>query len=338
MKGRVSTPPSLVADRYMPYHDPVSKHYCIYFHINHDDKYWYCISDSDTNDHGEIFRVNKLPASKIYFNYNKWDDNKTEKAEIEETEKQVDTYINTKSKATHSVDQTLAEKFDITNFDFKDGKGPVPAARHKNMYGVVGGWVAQTAEVSKDAHIGYETLVYENAKVLGKARVMGRSQIRGNATVDEEARITGNVRIFGAATIKGSAMISGNAKVYGKAVVEGNTEIRGDTKVNGRCHIYGYAKVYGKAKIFGSAVIRGNAHIKDNAKISGKTIIGAQAKVEGTTKVTGQSTIAGSSTIKGNSHIRGTAKVLGWSKVEDEEVDSKTLLGAFTEEDIDKTP
>ncbi len=50
-------------------------------------------------------------------------------------------------------------------FDFQDGYGPVPAKRHRNPDGKLGGWVANTARVYGDAR------VFGNARVSGTARV-----------------------------------------------------------------------------------------------------------------------------------------------------------------------
>ena len=52
-----------------------------------------------------------------------------------------------------------------TTYDF--GSGPVPAHRHKNPDGSLGGWVADTATVIPTARIG------KNAKVSGNAQVSG---------------------------------------------------------------------------------------------------------------------------------------------------------------------
>ena len=49
-------------------------------------------------------------------------------------------------------------------FDF--GFGPVPAHRHQNPDGTIGGWVANTAQVSGEAW------VFGEARVFGKAQVL----------------------------------------------------------------------------------------------------------------------------------------------------------------------
>ena len=42
----------------------------------------------------------------------------------------------------------------MTDYDFADGKGSVPAHRHINPDGSVGGWVADTATVADTVYIG----------------------------------------------------------------------------------------------------------------------------------------------------------------------------------------
>lgn len=54
-------------------------------------------------------------------------------------------------------------------YDFNDGNGPVPAHRHKNPDGSLGGWVADTAYVSETAHLGLKAQVYGNAFVYENA-------------------------------------------------------------------------------------------------------------------------------------------------------------------------
>ena len=64
-------------------------------------------------------------------------------------------------------------------YDFKDGKGPVPAHRHAKG----GGWVANTAYVADTAYVGVDALVYDNARVFDKAQVYGGAWVYGNAHV-----------------------------------------------------------------------------------------------------------------------------------------------------------
>lgn len=62
-------------------------------------------------------------------------------------------------------------------FDFGDGLGAVPAKRHINPDGTLGGWVANTAFVCDKAVIGF------NAQVFGTAQVFCDAQVYDNAKV-----------------------------------------------------------------------------------------------------------------------------------------------------------
>ena len=64
-------------------------------------------------------------------------------------------------------------------YDFEDGKGPVPAHKHCNG----GGWVANTAHVSGTASVEVSAKVYGYAKVFGNAKVGGNSSVSGTTTV-----------------------------------------------------------------------------------------------------------------------------------------------------------
>ncbi len=66
-----------------------------------------------------------------------------------------------------------------TTHDFEDGKGAVPAHRHSNPDGSVGGWVAETAYVGPKVSLG------PNASVFGDARVSGGAWMYGNCTISE---------------------------------------------------------------------------------------------------------------------------------------------------------
>lgn len=70
-----------------------------------------------------------------------------------------------------------------TLHDFEDGNGPVPAHRHANPDGTVGGWVAHTAVVMPGVHVDRLSVVYGNAVIFGTCGIYGRSRIGGTATL-----------------------------------------------------------------------------------------------------------------------------------------------------------
>jgi hypothetical protein len=76
-------------------------------------------------------------------------------------------------------------------YDFEDGKGPVPAHRHKNLYSfwkqkitsfsAEGGWVANTATVASTAYIDPEAWVFGNACVESAVHVHKGITLSGTA-------------------------------------------------------------------------------------------------------------------------------------------------------------
>jgi len=61
--------------------------------------------------------------------------------------------------------------------DFGDGRGPVPAKRHVNPDGSMGGWVADAAHVDRGVHVDPAALVYGEARVCGEAQVCGEEEV-----------------------------------------------------------------------------------------------------------------------------------------------------------------
>lgn len=82
-------------------------------------------------------------------------------------------------------------------YDFKDGKGLVPAHKHPNG----GGWVADSAKVSDKAYVGPEAQVFGEAEVYGKVAVSGKAMVYGNARVSGDAWVYGNVVVSGGARV-----------------------------------------------------------------------------------------------------------------------------------------
>ena len=93
-----------------------------------------------------------------------------------------------------STTEHVAETFDF-------GWGVVPAHRHVNPDGSLGGWVANTAKV--DA----------SAQVSDTAQVSGSAQVFGEAWVSGKARVFGKAWVFGEAQVSGKAWVSGEAQV-----------------------------------------------------------------------------------------------------------------------------
>ncbi len=86
-----------------------------------------------------------------------------------------------------------------TTFDFRDGEGPVPAHQHSNG----GGWVADTAVVSKTVYVDMDARVYDNASVRGwvslhdSVRVHGMACLDGAMNIYDEVGVSGEVKMIG---------------------------------------------------------------------------------------------------------------------------------------------
>lgn len=94
-------------------------------------------------------------------------------------------------------------------YDFEDGKGPVPAHKHCNG----GGWVANTAHVRGTARVEGNAKVFGYAKVTGSAKVYGYAEVFGCAEVFGYAEVFGKAKVFGNAKVGGNSSVSGSATV-----------------------------------------------------------------------------------------------------------------------------
>lgn len=120
-------------------------------------------------------------------------------------------------------------------FDFQDKRnpGPVPAHRHINPNGSIGGWVADTAYVAPTVRVSL------NARIFGYARVCDNAQILGSAKVYDHAQVLDN------------AILCDNTQIYSHAIIYNNAHITKNTKVCGYSSmengilVYRYARVYG---------------------------------------------------------------------------------------------
>jgi len=108
-----------------------------------------------------------------------------------------------------------------TEYDFRDGNGPVAAHRHSNG----GGWVADTAYVDDSAFVGPTAFIFGSAMVYGSARVFGNAKVFDNAMIYGNGWVYGSAMVFGNGWVWGNAMIFGNAWIYSNARVCGNANI-----------------------------------------------------------------------------------------------------------------
>ena len=81
----------------------------------------------------------------------------------------------------------------VTLYDFGDGNGPVPAKQHING----GGWVADTAKVSRTVYVGPKAKVYGNAQISGNVVIFDNVEVYGNAKFSGDPILKGNHKYFG---------------------------------------------------------------------------------------------------------------------------------------------
>ena len=99
-----------------------------------------------------------------------------------------------------------------STFDFGDGNGRVPAHRHINPNGTLGGWVADTAYVAPTVHVDLNARVFGNALVGDHARIYDYAKVFGYAGVFGDARLYGYAKIGGNARIRTGHIFSGTYK------------------------------------------------------------------------------------------------------------------------------
>ena len=116
------------------------------------------------------------------------------------------------------------------DFDFEDGRGPVPAHQHPNG----GGWVADSATVEDTVFVGRNALIYGDARLYDTAQVGGNARVFGNARISDHAAVYGDAQVYGDAEVYGRAQVCGNAKIHGVAKVCGRITVSDDSHLSDR--------------------------------------------------------------------------------------------------------
>jgi carbonic anhydrase/acetyltransferase-like protein (isoleucine patch superfamily) len=162
---------------------------------------------------------------------------------------------------------------DKNSFDF--GAGKVPAHRHKNPDGTVGGWVADTAEVGGDIYIGSNARVKDNAKITSYGT---KEPIK----ILDNAIVSGNARVYGNRQFNFPVIISGNASISDSARITGGL-ISGNAVVDGRAMVGHKAVVMGK--VTDDAVVMNYGYVPDGVTIGGSTLYTADKHTQGNSKL-----------------------------------------------------
>jgi hypothetical protein len=128
-----------------------------------------------------------------------------------------------------------------TTHDFNDGRGHVPAHRHQNPDGSVGGWVSDDSDVSSGSTVGDGSTV--SGSTVGDGSTVSGSTVSDGSTVSGSTVSDGSTVIGSTvigSTVRGSTVIG--STVIGSTVrgstVRGSTVIgstvRGSTVIDGK--------------------------------------------------------------------------------------------------------
>ena len=151
--------------------------------------------------------------------------------------------------------------------------------------GDVGGWIEKESNLSDNAWVTGDAMVYGDAKVSDNAWITGKAHVFGNAQVYGTAQVYGDADVYGEAEVYDNARVSCNAWVYDNARVFGNAKVSGDAHIFDNAQIDGDTKVSGNAQVSGNAWVSGDAWVSDNAKVYGDTLVCDNAWISGDAKV-----------------------------------------------------
>ena len=155
--------------------------------------------------------------------------------------------------------------------------------------GDVGGWIEKESNLSGNAWVSDDAMVYANARVFGNALISRYAEIYGDARVFGNAKITDNACVHRNAVVCGNAWVRDNAVVHHNAVVSGDTVVYDNAVVRGNAVVYGNAVVRGIAKVYGNAQVSGNAIISDKVAVYGDAQVSGDVQISGDAQVTNAS-------------------------------------------------
>lgn len=135
---------------------------------------------------------------------------------------------------------------------------PVPAERHTNPDGSLGGWVAATAYAEPTVTIG------ENAKLFDYATARGTVILTGNAIAQGGARLLDSALLTQGAVAQDDTIVEGNATLTGNAHAHGSTRLAGRAWMGDNAQTTGHVMVRGSARLGGEARVFDDAHIRSS--------------------------------------------------------------------------
>jgi hypothetical protein len=108
---------------------------------------------------------------------------------------------------------------------------PIPARRHRNLDGTLGGLVALDSHADPTVHIGPEVQVQGGSTLLDSVRIIGRVGIEGQSTLAERAIVEGPVEVGERSAIYGDAVVRGTGHIL---FIHGRAILREDAAITSR--------------------------------------------------------------------------------------------------------
>lgn len=149
--------------------------------------------------------------------------------------------------------------------------------------GQLGGFVESEDNLSDNAWVDDDSVIYGDSEVSGNAYICGDSRVYDSALVFDDAYICDNSEVCENAWVFGKAYVSHKSLIFGSARVTGNVEIKRHVKIGGLC------KIQDDVKFLKDNIVVPNDADDDNKDLS-KVILEITSNV----------------TIKGNAIIKTT--------------------------------
>lgn len=103
--------------------------------------------------------------------------------------------------------------------------------------GQFGGFVESEDNLSDNAWVDDDSVIYGDSEVSGNAYICGNSRVYDSALVFDDAYICDNSEVYGNAWVFGKAYVSHESLIFGRARITGNVEIKRHVRIGGLCKI-----------------------------------------------------------------------------------------------------
>ena len=137
-----------------------------------------------------------------------------------------------------------------------------------------GGWVENSARVSRTAAICSSAVATGQSSVLGRAHMFDQTMLAGVAKLYDDASISEQAFVGDRAVVSGRTRVAGLATVCDEARVVAYADVRDRAEISGHAQITDQARVRGSAKVSGWACVFDNAIVEGTASLSGSAYVG----------------------------------------------------------------